>query len=31
MKYKAIIEENTNILKDPDLIHPGQELVIPNL
>ncbi|HQX43740.1 MAG: LysM peptidoglycan-binding domain-containing protein [Saprospiraceae bacterium] len=31
MKYKAIFEANTNILKDPDLIHPGQELVIPNL
>lgn len=31
MKYKAIFEANTYILKDPDLIHPGQELVIPNL
>mgnify|MGYP003456553682 CR=1 FL=1 len=31
MKYKAIFEANTNMLKDPDLIHPGQELVIPNL
>ena len=30
-KYKAIFEANTNILKSADLIHPGQELVIPNL
>ncbi len=31
MKYKAIFEANTNILKDPNVIHPDQELVIPNL
>lgn len=31
MKYKQIFEANLNILKNPDLIHPGQELVIPNL
>jgi nucleoid-associated protein YgaU len=31
MKYKAIFEANTNILKSPDVIHPDQELVIPNL
>ena len=31
MKYTAIFEANTNILKNPDVIHPGQELVIPNL
>ncbi|MCK8520542.1 LysM peptidoglycan-binding domain-containing protein [Aquimarina sp. D1M17] len=31
MKYKAIFEANTNILKNPDIIHPDQELVIPNL
>ncbi|MEE9362194.1 MAG: LysM peptidoglycan-binding domain-containing protein [Cellulophaga sp.] len=31
MKYKAIFEANTNILKSPDVIHPNQELVIPNL
>ena len=31
MKYTAIFEANTNILKSPDVIHPGQELVIPNL
>ena len=31
MKYTAIFKANTNILKNPDVIHPGQELVIPNL
>lgn len=31
MKYKEIFEANTDILKNPDLIHPGQELKIPNL
>ena len=31
MKYVAIFEANTNILKSADVIHPGQELVIPNL
>jgi len=31
MKYPAIFEANTNILKNPDVIHPGQELSIPNL
>ncbi len=31
MKYTAIFEANRNILKNPDLIHPGQDLVIPNL
>lgn len=30
-KYQAIFNANTNILKNPDLIHPGQELIIPNL
>lgn len=30
-KYNAIFEANSNILKSADLIHPGQELVIPNL
>jgi nucleoid-associated protein YgaU len=30
-KYNAIFKANTNILKNPDLIHPGQELVIPKL
>lgn len=31
MKYHAIFQANTDILKNPDMIHPGQELVIPNL
>jgi nucleoid-associated protein YgaU len=31
MKYNAIFEANTDILKNPDMIHPGQELIIPNL
>ncbi len=31
MKYTVIFEANKNILKNPDVIHPGQELVIPNL
>ncbi len=31
MKYTAIFEANRDILKNPDLIHPGQELKIPNL
>ena len=31
MKYKAIFEANTDKLKNPDLIYPDQELVIPNL
>jgi len=30
-KYTDIFNANTNILKNPDLIQPGQELVIPNL
>jgi Uncharacterized protein containing LysM domain len=31
MKYNAIFNANRNLLDNPDLIHPGQELVIPNL
>ncbi len=31
MKYTKIFEANRNILDNPDLIHPGQMLVIPNL
>lgn len=31
MKYNKIFEANTNILKNPDLIHPDQVLVIPKL
>lgn len=30
-KYTVIFKANTNILKNPDVIKPGQELVIPNL
>ncbi len=29
-KYPRIFEANTDILKNPDLIHPGQVLTIPN-
>jgi nucleoid-associated protein YgaU len=29
MKYKEIFAANTDILKNPDLIHPGQELTLP--
>ncbi|MEJ2163577.1 MAG: LysM peptidoglycan-binding domain-containing protein [Robiginitalea sp.] len=31
MKYTAIFEANRNLLDNPDLIHPGQVLTIPNL
>ena len=31
MKYKQIFQANSYILKNPDLIYPNQELVIPNL
>ncbi|RDK87116.1 LysM peptidoglycan-binding domain-containing protein [Marinirhabdus gelatinilytica] len=31
MKYNAIFEANRDKLDNPDMIHPGQELVIPNL
>ena len=31
MKYKAIFEANRDILDNPDLIHPGQVLKIPNI
>ena len=30
MQYKKIFSANTDILKDPDMIHPDQVLVIPN-
>lgn len=30
MKYQKIFEANSDLLKNPDVIHPGQELVIPN-
>lgn len=29
MAYKHIFNANTDILKNPDVIHPGQELTIP--
>lgn len=29
-KYMKIFEANKDQLKDPNLIHPGQKLVIPN-
>ncbi|MFT0714592.1 LysM peptidoglycan-binding domain-containing protein [Flagellimonas lutimaris] len=31
MKYTKIFDANTNILKDPNVIHSDQVLVIPNL
>ena len=31
MKYTKIFEANTNVLKNPDVIHPDQVLVIPNI
>ncbi len=31
MKYKAIFAANTDIIKNPDLIHPDQVLVIPKI
>ncbi len=31
MKYKQIFSANTNLLSNPDVIHPDQVLVIPNL
>lgn len=30
-KYNSIFKANTDILDNPDLIKPGQELIIPNL
>lgn len=30
-KYQKIFQANTDKLKNPDLIYPDQELVIPNL
>lgn len=31
MQYKAIFNANRDILDNPDVIHPGQVLTIPNL
>ncbi|WP_338357989.1 LysM peptidoglycan-binding domain-containing protein [Yeosuana marina] len=30
-KYQAIFKANSDILKNPDVIYPDQELIIPNL
>lgn len=30
MQYNKIFEANRGVLKDPNVIHPGQELIIPN-
>ena len=30
-KYQDIFKANPDVLKNPDVIHPGQELIIPNL
>jgi nucleoid-associated protein YgaU len=30
-KYNAIFKANSDILANPDVIHPDQELIIPNL
>lgn len=30
-KYQKIFQANTDILKNPELIYPDQELIIPNL
>ena len=30
-KYHAIFEANRGLLDNPDVIHPGQNLVIPNI
>lgn len=30
-KYQKIFQANSDILKNPDVIHPNQELIIPNL
>ncbi len=31
MKYKQIFEANKDTIKNADLIHPGQEIIIPNI
>lgn len=30
-KYQEIFKANSDILKNPDLIYPDQDLIIPNL
>ena len=31
MKWKIIYEANKTIIKDPDMIHPGQKITIPKI
>ncbi len=31
MKWKTIYEANQDVIKDPDLIHPGQKIIIPKI
>lgn len=31
MKYKQIFEANKDQISNPDVIHPGQDLIIPNV
>ena len=31
MKWKALFEANREVIKDPDLIYPGQQIRIPDL
>ena len=31
MKWKIIYEANKTIIKDPDMIHPGQKITIPQI
>jgi len=31
MKYPEIFEANKEVIKDPDLIYPGQKLRIPKI
>ncbi len=31
MKWQALFEANREVIKDPDLIYPGQQIRIPNL
>jgi nucleoid-associated protein YgaU len=31
MKYEVLFEENREVIKNPDLIYPGQVIRIPHL
>ncbi|NNE33925.1 MAG: peptidoglycan-binding protein LysM [Rhodothermales bacterium] len=31
MKYKELFEANKEVIKDPDLIYPGQQIRVPHL